>query len=130
MPSFLILARRVLGLTPSSSPAPPGPWILPPVMPSTRRMWRAMTASSSRMSSWTGVADATSYLGRFVCRELRERGYFVRALVRSPHRLERLWNVTDEIIHGEVTKPETLTGLCDGVDVVFSSMASPARKTG
>ena len=29
------------------------------------------------------VAGATGYLGGFVVRELKDRGYFVRALVRS-----------------------------------------------
>jgi len=76
------------------------------------------------------VAGATGYLGRFVCRELRARGYFVRALVRSPKRLERLWNVTDEIVHGEVTKPETLAGCCDDMDVVFSSVGVTRQKDG
>jgi len=76
------------------------------------------------------VAGATGYLGRFVCRELRARGDFVRALVRSPKRLERLWNVTDEIVHGEVTKPETLAGCCDDTDVVFSSVGVTRQKDG
>ena len=76
------------------------------------------------------VAGATGYLGHFVCRELRARGYFVRALVRSPHKLDRLWDVTDEIVHGEVTKPETLNRVCENMDAVFSSVGITRQKDG
>jgi len=76
------------------------------------------------------VAGATGYLGGFVCRELKSRGHVVRALVRSPRRVDGLWNATDEIVHGEVTKPETLAGLCDGIDEVFSSLGITRQKDG
>jgi uncharacterized protein YbjT (DUF2867 family) len=76
------------------------------------------------------VAGASGYLGAHVCRELSRRGYFVRALVRSPHAVERLWNTTDEIVHGEVTEPETLEGVCDDIDVVFSSVGITRQKDG
>ena len=68
------------------------------------------------------VAGATGYLGGFVAQELKARGYFVRALVRSPKKLDHLWDSADEILEGEVTRPETLEHVCDGIDVVFSSI--------
>jgi uncharacterized protein YbjT (DUF2867 family) len=76
------------------------------------------------------VAGATGYLGGFVCRELKSRGHVVRALVRTPHKLDELWGSTDEIVRGEVTRPETLAGLCDGIDVVFSSVGITRQKDG
>jgi uncharacterized protein YbjT (DUF2867 family) len=76
------------------------------------------------------VAGATGYLGRFVCRELKSRGHAVRALVRTPRKLDGLWGCTDEIVHGEVTKPTTLAGHCDGIDVVFSSVGITRQKDG
>ena len=62
------------------------------------------------------VAGATGYLGGFVAREFKARGYFVRALVRSPRKLGHLWDSTDEIVEAEVTQPDTLEHICDGID--------------
>ena len=76
------------------------------------------------------VAGATGYLGRFVVRELKDRGYFVRALVRSKDRVGELADIVDEIVEGEVTEPESLTGVCEGVDAVFSSVGITKQKDG
>ncbi len=76
------------------------------------------------------VAGATGYLGGFVAQELKARGYFVRALVRSPKKLDHLWDSTDEIVRAEVTRPDTLEHICDGIDVVFSSIGITRQKDG
>lgn len=76
------------------------------------------------------VAGATGYLGRFVAREFKERGDWVRVLARNPDKLRTpgpfleppIADLVDEVFVGEVTKPETLRGLCEGIDVVFSSI--------
>jgi uncharacterized protein YbjT (DUF2867 family) len=76
------------------------------------------------------VAGSTGYLGKFVVREFKKRGYWVRALARNPQKLEEtgpflepaVKDQIDEIFVGEVTKSETLCGLCDGIDIVFSSI--------
>ncbi len=76
------------------------------------------------------VTGATSYIGRFVALEFSRRGYYVRALARDPKKLEvtgrflepPVKDVVNEVFVGEVTKPETLRGMCDGIDVVFSSI--------
>lgn len=68
------------------------------------------------------VAGATGYLGRFVAREFKRRGHCVRALARSPAKLDDLRGELDEIVRAEVTRPETLSHVCDGIDVVFSSV--------
>jgi uncharacterized protein YbjT (DUF2867 family) len=68
------------------------------------------------------VAGATGYLGRFVAQEFKARGHFVRALARTPKKLDDIRDSLDEVVQGEVTRPETLAALCDGIDVVFSSM--------
>ena len=57
-----------------------------------------------------GVAGATGYLGGFVVRELKARGHFVRALARSPRKLDSLQDSLDEIAEAEVTRPESLGG--------------------
>ncbi len=76
------------------------------------------------------VAGATGYLGRFVAREFQNRGYFVRALVRSSNKLDGLWDSTNEIIEAQITQPETLDHICDGIDVVFSSVGITRQKDG
>ncbi len=76
------------------------------------------------------IAGATGYLGRFVVQECKQRGYWVRALARSPEKLNErgpflepaVEDQIDEIFVGDVTKPETLEELCDGIDFVFSSV--------
>jgi uncharacterized protein YbjT (DUF2867 family) len=76
------------------------------------------------------VAGATGYLGRYAVQEFKNRGYWVRALVRNPDKVKQpgpwfapsIDNLADEIFIGDATKPETLTGVCDGLDFVFSSL--------
>jgi uncharacterized protein YbjT (DUF2867 family) len=76
------------------------------------------------------VAGSTGYLGRFVVREFKRRGHWVHALARNPERLAEpgpflapaVRDQIDDLFVGEVTRPETLAGLCDGIDVVFSSV--------
>jgi uncharacterized protein YbjT (DUF2867 family) len=76
------------------------------------------------------VAGSTGYLGGFVCRELKARGHFVRALARSPEKLVPLRDSLDEIVEAEVTRPETLEHVCDGIDAVFSSVGITRQKDG
>ena len=68
------------------------------------------------------VAGATGYLGGFVAREFKARGHFVRALARSPRKLDPVAGSLDEVVRAEVTRPDTLEHVCDGIDVVFSSI--------
>ena len=84
------------------------------------------------------VAGSTGYLGKFAVRAFKQRGYRVRALTRSEERLAEAGPFTapavdecvDEVFVGEVTKPETLDGLMDGVDVVFSSVGISRQRDG
>jgi uncharacterized protein YbjT (DUF2867 family) len=76
------------------------------------------------------VAGATGYLGGFVVKEFKARGYFVRALARTPKKLDDLHDSLDEIVEAEITRPETLEHICDGIDVVFSSIGITRQKDG
>lgn len=59
------------------------------------------------------VAGGTGVLGREVVRELAGRGHDVRVCARRPG---------PEGVVADVMRPETLKGLCDGVDVVVSTV--------
>jgi len=80
------------------------------------------------------VAGSTGYLGRFVVKELKGQGYRVRALARNPEKLNQIGPFlsppinADEVFIGEVTKPESLQGLCDNIDIVFSSIGITRQK--
>ncbi len=82
------------------------------------------------------VAGATGYLGRFVARELKQRGYWIRVLARNPKKLEQtgpylqpaVINEIDDLFLGEITRPETLKGLCENIDIVFSSVGITRQK--
>ena len=82
------------------------------------------------------VAGSTGYLGKFVVREFKDRGYWVRTLARNPRKLEQtgpflepaVIDKVDEVFVGEVTKPETLQGLCDDIVIVFSSVGIARQK--
>ncbi|ELZ97049.1 NADH dehydrogenase 32K subunit-like protein [Haloferax mucosum ATCC BAA-1512] len=78
------------------------------------------------------VAGATGYLGRYAVSAFNARGYNVRALSR-PQSVDKLSSPgeylepavrddIDDLFVGTATDPDTLDGLCDGVDVVFSSL--------
>jgi uncharacterized protein YbjT (DUF2867 family) len=85
------------------------------------------------------VAGATGYLGKFAVKAFKERGYYVRALTRSEERLSEPGPFTapaiskddvDEIFVGELTRPETLSGLMDDIDLVFSSVGISRQRDG
>ena len=76
------------------------------------------------------VAGATGYLGQFVVKALRAKGYWVRALGRSAEKLAPVEEYADDLVVGEVTDPESLYGACDGIDVVFSSVGITRQKDG
>jgi uncharacterized protein YbjT (DUF2867 family) len=67
------------------------------------------------------VAGATGYVGGGVARMLREQGFWVRGLSRDAERLKAPADV-DDVFVGQVTDAATIEGLCDGIDVVFSSI--------
>ena len=76
------------------------------------------------------VAGATGYLGRYLVKELKNQNYWVRTLARNVKKLDDLKEHIDEVFEVEVTKPESLNGICDGIDVVISSIGITRQKDG
>jgi len=75
------------------------------------------------------VAGATGYLGQYLVKELKKRGYWVRVLIRKEDQRNIFDNV-DEYFKAEVTKPETLEGITKGIDVIFSTIGITRQKDG
>ena len=69
------------------------------------------------------VAGSTGYIGGGVLEVLHQQGLWLRALCRDPSRLRDPAHC-DDIFVGHATRLETLTGLCQGIDVVFSSLGA------
>jgi uncharacterized protein YbjT (DUF2867 family) len=85
------------------------------------------------------IAGATGYLGKYAVRAFKQRGYRVRVLTRSRERLYEPGPFTapaltdedmDDIFVGEVSKPETLAGVMDGIDIVYSSIGISRQRDG
>ncbi|MFD2515450.1 SDR family oxidoreductase [Pontibacter locisalis] len=68
------------------------------------------------------LAGATGHFGRHLLLELKQQGFYVKVLVRSARRARDLMPEPDEILRADATKPETLKGCCEGIDVVISAL--------
>ncbi len=85
------------------------------------------------------IAGATGYLGKYAVKAFKERGYWVRVLSRSKQKLFEPGPFTapalsavdiDDIFIGEISKPETLAGVMDGIDMVYSSVGISRQRDG
>ncbi len=85
------------------------------------------------------IAGATGYLGKYAVQSFKKRGYWVRVLSRSKERLLAPGPFTapalsvedyDELFIGEISKPDTLAGVMDGIDMVYSSVGISRQRDG
>lgn len=76
------------------------------------------------------VAGSTGYLGKYVVKQLKNKGYWVRALTRNPEKLDSINSDIDEKFIAEITDRNTLTGICQNIDAVFSSIGITKQKDG
>ena len=76
------------------------------------------------------VVGATGSIGKLVVEEAAREGHAVRALVRNPAKAQQLPEKV-QVLAGDVTRPETLSGAVDAVDaVVFTLGSDGAGKLG
>lgn len=75
------------------------------------------------------VAGATGYLGRFLVKELKKRGFWVRVLIRKESQ-RALFEEVDDIFTAEITDLNSLNGLTTGIDWVFSTIGITRQKEG
>ena len=85
------------------------------------------------------IAGATGYLGKFAVQAFKQRGYWVRVLTRSKDKLFEPGPFTapalmaddiDDVFLGEISRPDTLVGVMDGIDIVFSSVGISRQRDG
>lgn len=74
------------------------------------------------------IAGATGYLGKYVVKEFKMRGYRVSAIARNESKLDDIFEYVDEKIICELTDPSSLKNICKDVDVVFSSVGITKQK--
>lgn len=76
------------------------------------------------------IAGGTGYLGGHLLVEMRRRGLDIRAIARSIENLEAAGLETKQCVVAHVTDPESIRGICDGVDVVLSTVGITRQKDG
>jgi uncharacterized protein YbjT (DUF2867 family) len=68
------------------------------------------------------VIGGTRGTGLIIARLLRERQFPVRVLARDPVRARTLFDTSTEVVHGDVTRPQTLVAAVkDAAHVVFTA---------
>lgn len=75
------------------------------------------------------VAGATGYLGQYLVRELKNRGFWVRVLIRKESQKNKFQEVDDFFI-GQITEPDSIKGITNNIDWVFSSVGITRQKDG
>ena len=73
------------------------------------------------------IAGATGYLGKFITKELVNKGNDVTIIVRNKKKINlEAQNLT--MLEAQVTQPETLKGICENIDVVISTVGITRQK--
>lgn len=74
------------------------------------------------------LAGATGYAGRFIVKELTHWGIPTVVIARHPEELRDADTEFIRVVRAEVTKPETLAGICAGIDTVISTVGITRQK--
>lgn len=75
------------------------------------------------------VTGATGYLGHYLVKELKSRGYWLRVLIRKESQKEQFDSV-EEFFVGQVTEPQTLKGITQDIDWLISTIGITRQKDG
>ena len=65
------------------------------------------------------VTGAPGFIGGFLCQRLIDEGYSVRGLAMPEERADHLERMGCSVVRGDLTKPDTIRGICDGVETVY-----------
>jgi uncharacterized protein YbjT (DUF2867 family) len=75
------------------------------------------------------VAGATGYLGQYLVKELKKRGFWVRVLIRNERQKDKFDSVDDFFI-GQITEPKSLQDITKNIDLVFTTIGITRQKDG
>jgi uncharacterized protein YbjT (DUF2867 family) len=76
------------------------------------------------------LAGATGYLGSHIASKLNQSSFSLRVIVRSPDKLKKLESDVGDVFQAEITRPETISGCCKGIDTVISTVGITRQKDG
>lgn len=76
------------------------------------------------------LAGATGYLGSYIAKALVDENIHAKLITRSINKLAYLESKTVKIIKAEVTNPDSLKGICEGVTTVISTVGITRQKDG
>lgn len=65
------------------------------------------------------VTGAGGFIGTVLCRRLVEDKFNVTGLAMPGEKTENLEQMGVSIVRGDITQPETIRGICDGIDTVY-----------
>ncbi len=65
------------------------------------------------------VTGAGGFIGSFLCKRLSESGYDIKALVLPGEKIKHLEDMGVKIHTGDLTKPDSIKGIADDVDIVY-----------
>lgn len=74
------------------------------------------------------IAGATGYLGRFLCAEFQQRGWYVIALVRNSVQANPI--AADQLVEAQATDAASIRGVMAGTDLVVSSLGITRQTDG
>jgi uncharacterized protein YbjT (DUF2867 family) len=75
------------------------------------------------------VAGATGYLGKYLVKELKKRGFWVRVLIRKEEQ-KNIFDSVDDFFVGQITKPDSLKGVTKDIDWVYTTIGITRQKDG
>lgn len=76
------------------------------------------------------LAGATGYLGSHIAAKLIQSEYDLRLIIRSSEKLQQLGLNFADVFKAEITHPEMLSGCCNGIDTVISTVGITRQKEG
>jgi uncharacterized protein YbjT (DUF2867 family) len=76
------------------------------------------------------LAGATGYLGGYIARELKARGFHLTLIVRSARKLENSGLSADRVIEGDLRDEATYLDAFDQIDAVISTVGITRQRDG
>lgn len=78
------------------------------------------------------IAGAAGYVGSRLAQRLLQQGHWVRGLVRDPEQetVQRLAGLGMAVWQGDLTQPESLVGVANGVEAVYNLTSRSVLDTG